>query len=174
MARILGLAMLAALVPLAAHAQQQGRAAQTPTQAPAWVYGEHPLWGLSAHITVDAHSVGLRCLTPKGEGPVLALAYTPDLVQKGPDGPSINYKLVGTDGLGSYGVDPKGSYFEGAGSACDVGLEGFQKAKTLVLDDGAKKPKVLGRIPLTGAKAAIAKLIAACPPIRRGLENCGL
>jgi hypothetical protein len=164
LAGALGLALLASQ----AYAQAQPKA---PAPAATWTYGTHPLWGLSAHVVAGDHAVGLRCLTPKGEGPVIAVAYTTGLAT--PGATSISYKFVGSPGMGGYRVERKADYVEGAGSACGISLEDFQKAKTLVLEDGGGKPKVLGRIPLAGAKAAIAKLIAACPPLRRDLENCG-
>jgi hypothetical protein len=168
------LAIAAALV--AAFVQpalaQDKKKAPAKTEGPAWIYGEHPLWGLSAHVTAGEHSVGLRCLTPKGEGPVVAVAFTPGLVAKGQS--SISYKIVGTQALGGYTVENKGKYFEGAGSTCGISLDEFQKGRTLILDDGAEKAKTLGRLPLTGAKAAISKLVAACPPMRKDMENCGL
>jgi hypothetical protein len=166
------LVIAAALVAaLAQPALAQDKKAPAKAEGAAWTYGEHPLWGLSAHVTAGEHSVGLRCLTPRGEGPVVAVAFTPGLVAKGES--SINYRIAGTQALGGYTVENKGKYFEGAGSTCGISLDEFQKGRTLILDDGAEKAKVLGRLPLTGAKAAISKLVAACPPMKKDMDYCG-
>lgn len=167
---IIAAALVAALVQPAL--AQDKKKAPPKADGPAWTYGEHPLWGMSAHVTAGEHSVGLRCLTPKGEGPVVAVAFTPGLVVTG-GYVSINYKIAGTQAEGSYRVESKGKYFEGTGTTCAISLDELQKGRTLVLEDIADKPKVLGRIPLGGAKAAIAKLVAACPAMKRDMDNCG-
>jgi hypothetical protein len=165
--------LIVALTSQSALAQDKKKAPPKAEAGPAWTYGEHPLWGVSAHVTAGEHSVGLRCLTPKDDGPVVAVAFTPGLVVPGAI-PTINYKIAGTQGEGGYRVDSKGKYFEGAGTTCAISLDELQKGRTLILEDIADKPKVLGRLPLTGAKAAIGKLIAACPAMKRDMENCGL
>jgi hypothetical protein len=161
--------------PTAAKPPAAAPQAEKPTQpAVAWTYGQHPLWGMSAWVTAGEHSVGMRCLPPSNQlGPVFAMLFTPGLVQTTPNGASINYKLVGTRGEGGYTVGKKNGYFEGEGSTCGLSVHEMLKGKTLVLDDGAEKPKVLGRVPLSGAKAAVQKLMAACPAMKRDFESCG-
>jgi hypothetical protein len=172
-AGISGVLVAALLVAHPSFAQPQPKLTPKAGAVPPvlWTYGEHPLWGPSAHVTAGEHSVGLRCLTPKGEGPVVAVAFTPKLVAPGQS--YINYKIQGTQAEGGYQVENKGKYVEGAGTTCGISLDEFQKGRALILDDGAEKTKVLGRIPLAGAKAAIAKLLAACPAMRKDMENCG-
>jgi hypothetical protein len=99
----------------------------------------------------------------------------------------VNSKFIGAKGEGGgYVAMNTAGYYEQVGDTCVIDIDAFRKARLLVLFDpevdvselgrGAEThPKVIARIPLHGAKAAIDKLIKACPAMRRDIANqCGL
>lgn len=164
-------------------------------QTPSWAYGEHPLWGLSASITVGHESVGLKCLPNRGLGaPAVAVYYTKGLVgqrknRSAADAsePVVTTKFIGAqgEGSGSLSRNPAG-YYEDVGNTCEVDLDSFREGRLLLLFDptvdvmalggrAEKHPKVIARIPLQGAKTAINTLVKACPAMRRDIANkCGV
>ncbi len=176
MVRMATILTFVGLILAAASPAQAQSPAASPAAAATWTYGNHPLWGVSAYVTMGEHSVGLRCL-PRQRGqaplPVVGVTVTPGLTHSLGGEPWLNYKFVGRKMEIGSKADRKAKYFESTGTTCAVGFEDFQKGRTLVIEDSAEKPKVLARIPLTGAKDAIAKLIAACPAIKRDMNECG-
>ena len=164
-------------------------------QTPSWTYGEHPLWGLSASVTVGHESVGLKCLPNRGlAAPAVAVYYTKGLVgrRKYPSGANasdavVTSKFIGAkgEGSGSLSMNPAG-YYEEVGNTCEVDLDSFRRGRLLLLFDSTvdvmalggraeNHPKVIARVPLQGAKAAIDKLVKACPAMRRDIaNNCGV
>jgi hypothetical protein len=161
-------------------------------QSPEWRFGVHPLWGPSAFITIGAESVGLRCLDARDiDQPVAALVITKGLGKAAPASGRVqseglvSYKFLGAKDWGSGLFASKGAYLEMAGSTCEVHVDAFGKARELVFVDAssddeidkipATRLKVILRVPLAGSKAAIAKLIAACPMMRKDIDNaCGI
>jgi hypothetical protein len=166
-----------------AHAQEQ---------APQWRYGEHPLLGLSAHVTVGQHSLGIRCMPDRGpQYPAAALMLTSDLVRKAkstqPNEAVARYKFLGAPDWGEGFVQSsQRGFYESIGSTCEVNLDAFKKARMLLffddvdvgkLDDRSaeRSPGIIARIPLAGAAAAIRQLERACPAIRKDIaNNCGV
>lgn len=155
-----------------------------------WRYGEHPLWGLSAFVTVGGESVGLRCLPARDiSDSVAALVVTKGL-GKPFEGSAIeglvSYKFLGAKDWGSGLFASKGAYYENTGSTCDTHVESMQNARELLFVDSAadkrqideipdSQLKIISRIPLTGAKSAIAKLMRSCPMMRKDIDNqCGI
>jgi len=162
-----------------AHAQEQ--TAQ-------WRYGEHPLLGLSAHVSVGQHALGIRCMPDRGaQYPAAALLLSSDLVRKAkttqPNEAVARYKFLGAPDWaeGFVQLNRRGLY-ESTGSTCEVNLDAFKKARMLLffddvdvgkLDDRSaeRSPGVIARIPLAGAAAAIRQLERACPAIRKDIAN---
>jgi hypothetical protein len=161
-------------------------------QTPSWTYGEHPAWGLSASITIGDESVGLKCLPNRGlAAAAVAVNYTRGLVGRRKNASTsdavVTTKFIGARGEGSgfLSMNPAG-YYEELGNTCEVDLDSFRQGRLLLLFDSTvdvmklganaeKHPKVIARIPLHGAKAAIDKLIKACPAMRRDIANqCGV
>ncbi|ALK10288.1 hypothetical protein [Blastochloris viridis] len=181
-------ALCAALIALAAPAS-----AEEASSGAAWRYGHHPQWGLSAFVTVDGESIGLRCMPDRGVArPAAALALTAGLVRPHPaftDAEAVErYRFLGDPAMGEAVIArTAGGYFERAGTTCEVNLSAFQAARLLLyfdegtdvtaLDDDTAEaaPGVVARIPLTGAKEAIGQLVQACPAIRKDIDNeCGI
>jgi hypothetical protein len=167
---------------------------QACAEEPSWRYDRHPLWGLSAWISVNAESVGIRCLPDREMGASVAIMFTKGLVaptplsrpQAKPEGIAA-YKFIGSEGWGQLTATLKdGGYYEQTSMACDANLDDFREARALIFVDPSidaetmrtapvSALKIIARIPLNGAKAATDKLIAACRPIRRDIANgCGI
>jgi hypothetical protein len=116
----------------------------------------------------------------------LVTPLPPSGPQSKPEG-AVAYKFVGAEAWDMLTIPlTAGGYYENSGTTCAVNLDAFQTARAFVFVDLAidaetmrttpvAKLKVRARFPLTGAKAAIVKLIAACRPIRLDIANkCGL
>ncbi len=149
-----------------------------------WTYGNHPLWGLSAYVTVNGESIGLRCLPDRGfEYPAAALLLTPGLVRPHknfkPNEAVERYRFLGDQSRGEGMVTRNSAgYYERGGTTCEVNLEALQKGRALlyfgaggnVLEMSERAAEssrdVIARFPLAGSKAAIEQLIRACPAIR--------
>ncbi|NJL07318.1 MAG: hypothetical protein HC900_02945 [Methylacidiphilales bacterium] len=194
MIRLARLTLLAALIALAAPVHAQDNTPEkSPSAGATWTYGPHPLWGVSAFVTVGGESVGVRCLPDRGFAhPAAALVLTSGLVRPHPafaaNEAVERFRFLGEPAMGEGMITrTPGGYFERMGSTCEVNLDSFRTARALLfydesidamaLDDETAEtaPGLIARIPLDGARAAIEKLVRACPAIRKDIQNgCGI
>lgn len=154
-----------------------------------WVYGDHPLWGASAHVNLGGESYGVGCTgLSDTEGHTAVLRLTEGLVMPGPTPEtrakgtgSHDFTFVGIEGYGGRLIDrsPDGSHFAAPGTACDVGIEELSAARELLIVDPTAGPRGRGAtaftIPLRGSAEALRQLTASCPGIRSDIANhCGI
>lgn len=159
-------------------------------QSAGWSYGDHPLWGKSAFVSINGESVGLRCLPARDIGESVAALVVTKGLAKPFDGAQneglVSYKFLGAKDWGSGLFASRGAYYEMSGTSCDTHVDALQKARELLFVDGAADKrqideipeaqlKIISRIPLVGAKTAIAKLVRSCPMLRKDIANqCGI
>ncbi len=188
----------------AASGGASGEQAASAAASGAWVYGEDPVLGLSAHIRTPEGAIGIACIAD-GSNPaaaeILAVRVTPDLA--GPNGKL--YMFDGKDGGRSIASSAGAGYAELRDNTCGISLDSFRSADAMYLidgtiaavsstgsvaeitiDHGGRQTVVSGgsdaadkigakTIPLKGSATAIKALLRACPAARMDIESdCGL
>lgn len=143
-----------------------------PGAAPAWVYGDHPVLGKSAHVRIGSEAVGFACGytgTDRARDDVVAFRATSSL---GPAGAKqLSGKVDGYSDIFGWKTTDKGGLLEISGNTCETSLVEAKAATSMTVTIDGRTTSV----PTKGSSAAISKLIATCPLIKRDIEEmCGL
>ena len=169
-------------------------------QATAWTYGPHPVIGASAHATVGREAIGLVCGTAgsdRGNPDIVGLRLTLGLVPTARHFPMVAFEGAEEMAGAPMQIRRRAAYWESYGNSCENAVANFQRSPAVLLADGmpvsfdqqsrtveiggrehrlplgkdiSGLPGVL-RVPLTGAGAAIDRLIRACPALKRDIDN---
>lgn len=173
------------------------------SDAPRWVFGDHPVLGRSAHIETPDGAIGLACAyfgDSLAVSHVLALRVTPDLAHDN----QLAVMFDPTFGSGGLPLQNKGVYLEYPEDTCTIHLDDFKRSKSLLILDGkyggfdhtkgdtvvtvvqdgtnigvrsveeARQKLHFKTFPLDGSSTAIDRLIASCKAAQRDIKyNCG-
>lgn len=186
----------------AATASQQARKAHKVLGA--WVYGDHPVLGRSAHVQTKAGAIGLTCEyhgNNQAMVEILSLRVTNGMFK----GKSLVYMVEGGKAAGTIKRAEGNAFSEIKGNSCDVALSEFGQGSSVIIVDGeigginsvdgkmeftisqAGKTTIVTSaqdararldgqaLSLKGSSAAIKRLLRECPAARRDIENnCGI
>jgi hypothetical protein len=173
------------------------------SDAPTWVFGDHPVLGRSAYIETPDGAIGLACAyfgDSLAVSHVLALRVTPGIARDN----ELAVMFDPTFSAGDFSLKSKGAYLEYPEDTCTILLDDFKRSKSVLLLDGkysefdrtsgnmvitlvqdgskievrsaeeARQKLRFRSIPLDGSSAAIDDLIASCKAAQRNIENkCG-
>lgn len=175
----------------------------TQSDAPRWVFGDHPVLGRSAHIETPDGAIGLACAyfgDSLAVAHVLALRVTPGLARDN----QLAVVFDPTFSTGDISLQAKGAYLEHLNDTCWINLDSFKRSKSLLLLEGkysafvtkngqttitvvqdgtnievrsaeeARQKLRFRTLPLDGSAAAINRLVASCKAVQRDIKsNCG-
>ena len=143
-----------------------------PGAAPAWVFGDHPVLGKSAHVRIGSDAVGFACGysgSDLARDDVVSLRVTRGLAPA--NAQSLTGKVDDLYDIISWRTTDKGTLVEISGNPCEFAIPEVQAAKSLTITIDGRTTVV----PTKGSSAAIGKLIASCPRIKQELAwNCGI
>jgi hypothetical protein len=171
------------------------------SDAPTWVFGDHPVLGRSAYIETPDGAIGLACAyfgDSLAVGNIIALRVTPGLAR----GKELAVMFDPTFSAGDITLQTKGAYLEHLDNTCSTYVEDFKRSKSLLLlihgkysrfdrtsgkmvitivQDGreievrsaeeVRQKLRFKTLPLDGSSAAIDRLIASCKAAQRDIES---
>lgn len=106
-------------------------------RAARWTYGEHPVLGMSAHVTVSEEAFGVACKVSDyhpGNSAGASIRMTPGLVAGATEkqgAVSVFLQPFAVGGGRTFKTDKRG-FVEYSGSACEAGLPRLRRSKALL------------------------------------------